>query len=118
MSPLVLIDNKRKQFIESKLLPPLSNMSVIDKIANEKKGLDDSSLLEEGSIGDIDNDSINTDTILNDKLNERKTLMLKKNVVVYGKGRLLSSYNSSLPLDDPWEYVNGMYKPIEGDRTA
>jgi hypothetical protein len=120
-SPMVLIDNKRKQFIESNLLPPLSNVSVINKIANEKKDIDDPSLLEENSTGDIDNDSINTDTILDDKLNKsvlNRNMMLKKNIIVYGKGRLLSSYNSSLPLDDPWEYINGMYKPIEFDRTA
>jgi hypothetical protein len=97
-------------------------MSVITEIENEKKDLDDASLREESSNGDYgDNDSINTDTLQNDKLNPsilKRNIMLKKSVIVYGKGRLTSSYNSSLPLHDPWSYINGMYKPIEGDRTA
>lgn len=124
VAPTALIDNKRKQFIESQLLPSLSKMSVIEKIASEKRNLNvDLALLEENSNGeiDIDNNSINTETIQTDLINKsvvNRKILLKKSVVVYGKGRLTSSYNSSLPLDDPWGYINGMYKPIEGDRTA
>ena len=105
-----LVQQRRKRFVDSKLLPPTRHTSAFHDMKKEREEKEkaelEQSMLTMSEAVDIT--SSNATAQLKARNRARQQFM-KGPQIPYGKTRLQSSHNLKGKIDVPWDYVGGYY---------